>query len=163
MAVEKKVSIILTSYNKPDLVTQAIESVLHQTYSNWELFVMDDHSNEETSAAISPYIKDHRIYYYNSFIKPADRLKSTRYAVLINNALSQASGEYITYLTDDTVFHPDRLSLMAEALNQCAEFDAVYSSQKVIHVNERGTEQSHFYRFADDVLDQAAFSLITVQ
>lgn len=46
---------------------------------------------------------------------------------------------------------------MAEALNQCAEFDAVYSSQKVIHVNERGTEQSHFYRFADDVLDQAAF------
>ncbi|WP_416654127.1 glycosyltransferase family 2 protein [Bacillus amyloliquefaciens] len=155
--MEKKVSIILTSYNKPDLVKQAIESVLHQTYSNWELFVMDDHSNEETSAAISPYIKDHRIYYYNSFIKPAERLKSTRYAVLINDALSKASGEYVTYLTDDTVFHPDRLSRMAEALNQCTEFDAVYSSQKVIHVNERGTEQSHFYRFADDVLDQAAF------
>ncbi len=55
--MEKKVSIILTSYNKPDLVKQAIESVLHQTYSNWELFVMDDHSNEETSAAISTYIK----------------------------------------------------------------------------------------------------------
>ncbi len=47
--MEKKISIILTSYNKPDLVKQAIESVLHQTYSNWELFVMDDHSNEETS------------------------------------------------------------------------------------------------------------------
>lgn len=73
--MEKKISIILTSYNKPDLVKQAIESVLHQTYSNWELFVMDDHSNEETSAAISTYIKDPRIYYDNSFINPAERLK----------------------------------------------------------------------------------------
>ncbi|PII42652.1 hypothetical protein BBP18_09765 [Bacillus velezensis] len=155
--MEKKISIILTSYNKPDLVKQAIESVLHQTYSNWELFVMDDHSNEETSAAISTYIKDHRIYYDNSFINPAERLKSTRYAVLINDALSRAEGEYITYLTDDTVFHPNRLSRMAEALNQCSEFDAVYSSQKVIHVNGRGTEQFHFYRFAEEVLDQAAF------
>ncbi|MED0772235.1 glycosyltransferase family 2 protein [Bacillus siamensis] len=155
--MEKKISIILTSYNKPDLVKQAIESVLQQTYSNWELFVMDDHSNEETSAAISTYIKDHRIYYYNSFINPAERLKSTRYAVLINDALSRVKGEYVTYLTDDTVYHPDRLSRMAETLNQCTEFDAVYSSQKVVHVNERGTEQFHFYRFADDVLDQAAF------
>ncbi|KXZ18123.1 hypothetical protein AXI59_16985 [Bacillus nakamurai] len=157
--MEKKVSIILTSYNKPELIKKAIESVMKQTCKNWELFLMDDHSNEETSEAISPYIKDHRIHYYNSFIQPAERLKSTRYAVLINYALSCAAGEYVTYLTDDTEYHPNRLSRMAETLDNNPDYDVVYSSQKVVHVNECGAEQFHFYRFADRVLDQAAFQV----
>ena len=42
------VSVILTSYNKPHTIGKAIESVLDQTYQNWELFIMDDNSNEET-------------------------------------------------------------------------------------------------------------------
>ena len=41
------VSVILTSYNKPNTVGKAIESVINQTYHDWELFIMDDHSNDE--------------------------------------------------------------------------------------------------------------------
>ena len=43
--MEHVVSIILTSYNKPKTLSKAIESVLQQTYTNWELFIMDDKSN----------------------------------------------------------------------------------------------------------------------
>ncbi len=47
---------------------------------------MDDHSNEETTAVIQKYLHDQRIRYQNSFVHPAERLKTTRYATLINSA-----------------------------------------------------------------------------
>ncbi|MCY8598730.1 glycosyltransferase family 2 protein, partial [Bacillus vallismortis] len=46
----EKVSIILTSYNKPYYLQKAIESVMKQTHELWELLIMDDHSNDETIA-----------------------------------------------------------------------------------------------------------------
>ena len=70
----EKVSIILTSYNKPKYLQKAIESVIQQTHDLWELFIMDDHSNEETTAVIHKYLHDRRIQYHNSFVQPADRL-----------------------------------------------------------------------------------------
>ncbi|RJS57183.1 hypothetical protein CJ481_15430 [Bacillus subtilis] len=155
----EKVSIILTSYNKPDYLQNAIESVMKQTHDLWELFIMDDHSNEETTAVIHKYLHDRRIRYQNSFIHPAERLKTTRYATLINAALPFTDGDYISYLTDDTVYHPERLSRMVQTFSDKPEAQAVYSKQKVIHVNERGEEISHFYRNANAVLDQAAFQV----
>lgn len=117
MVVEKKVLIILMSYNKLDFVIQVIESVLYQIYSNWELFVMDDYLNEEILVVISLYIKDYCIYYYNSFIKLVDWLKLIWYVVLINNVFLQVLGEYIIYLIDDIVFYLDRFSFMVEVFN----------------------------------------------
>lgn len=155
----EKVSIILTSYNKPDYLQKAIESVMKQTHDLWELFIMDDHSNEETTAVIHKYLHDQRIRYQNSFIHPAERLRTTRYATLINAALPFADGDYISYLTDDTVYHPERLSRMVQTFLDKPEAQAVYSKQKVVHVNERGEEISHFYRNANAVLDQAAFQV----
>ncbi|KAF1679925.1 glycosyltransferase family 2 protein [Bacillus sp. SKDU12] len=155
----EKVSIILTSYNKPDYLQKAIESVIKQTYALWELLIMDDHSNEETTAVIHRYLHDKRIRYQNSFIHPAERLKTTRYATLINDALPFTDGDYISYLTDDTVYHPERLSRMVQTFSDKPEAQAVYSKQKVVHVNERGEEISHFYRNADAILDQAAFQV----
>ncbi len=152
-------SIILTSYNKPDYLQKAIESVIKQTYALWELLIMDDHSNEETTAMIHRYLHDKRIRYQNSFIHPAERLKTTRYATLINDALPFTDGDYISYLTDDTVYHPERLSRMVQTFSDKPEAQAVYSKQKVVHVNERGEEISHFYRNADAILDQAAFQV----
>lgn len=155
----EKVSIILTSYNKPDYLQKAIESVIQQTHDLWELFIMDDHSNAETTAVIHKYLHDRRIQYHNSFVHPADRLKTARYATLINSALPFADGDYISYLTDDTVYHPERLSRMVQEFSHKPEAQAVYSKQKVVHVNERGEEISHFYRNANAVLDQAAFQV----
>lgn len=153
----EKVSIILTSYNKPKYLQKAIESVIQQTHDLWELFIMDDHSNEETTAVIHKYLHDRRIQYHNSFVQPADRLKTARYATLINSALPFAEGDYISYLTDDTVYHPERLSRMVQEFSHQPEAQVVYSKQKVVHVNERGEEISYFYRNANAVLEQAAF------
>ncbi|MGM0947417.1 MAG: glycosyltransferase family 2 protein [Bacillota bacterium] len=155
----EKVSIILTSYNKPAYLQKAIESVIKQTYDLWELFIMDDHSNEEITAVIHKYLHDPRIRYENSFVDPAARFKTTRYATLINTALPFTSGDYISYLTDDTVYHPERLSRMVQMFSHNPEAQAVYSKQKVVQVNERGEEISHFYRNANEVLHKAAFQV----
>lgn len=51
-----KVTVILTSYNKPNTVGAAIESVLSQSFQDWELWIMDDASNEETQQVIDSYM-----------------------------------------------------------------------------------------------------------
>ncbi len=104
------ISIILTSYNKPSLINQVIESVLMQTYKEWELFIMDDNSCPETINIIKNYLDDPRIYYENSFIQDNERYKTTRYATLINKALPLTRGEYICYLTDDTMLRSKQIS-----------------------------------------------------
>ncbi|PGD51540.1 glycosyl transferase, partial [Bacillus toyonensis] len=94
--MQPKISIILTSYNKPSLINQVIESVLMQTYKEWELFIMDDDSNEMTQKVIRPFINKENVHFYKSNVAHiSERTKKVRYAALINEALKQAKGEYI--------------------------------------------------------------------
>ncbi len=149
-------SIILTSYNKPALVGKAIESILRQTIDEWELFIMDDHSNEETVNVIKQYLDDPRITYINSFIEDEERYKKTRYAVLINKAIPLTKGMYISYLTDDTVYVPTRLEEMVSFFNMHSKVDIIYSSQQVKFVNNQLKLLSERVRRAERILYQAA-------
>ncbi len=63
-----KVSVIMTSYNKSDYVAKSISSILSQTFSDFELFIMDDNSNEETLNVIRPFLNDNRVRFYQSDI-----------------------------------------------------------------------------------------------
>ncbi|MFJ5964221.1 MULTISPECIES: glycosyltransferase family 2 protein [unclassified Bacillus (in: firmicutes)] len=133
-----KVTVIMTSYNKPAYVGRSIEAVLHQTLSDLELFIMDDGSNEETLAAIEPYKKDPRVHFIQSGVNTLEeRTAKTRYAVLINQALEQAKGEYISYATDDNVYAPDRLEKLTSYLDARPSEDIVYSGSKVIYLNSK--------------------------
>jgi spore maturation protein CgeD len=148
------VSVILTSYNKPYTVGQAIESVLTQTMGSWELFIMDDNSNEETVGIIKRYLNDPRIYYFNSNIQDSERHKRTRYATLINEALSKAKGKYITYLTDDNIFLPERFKVMVDVLNQNRKVEIVYSQQLVRVLDENGEIQDETIRKTKGILNK---------
>ena len=74
-----KVSVILTSYNKPDFIERVLKSVVEQTYQHWELLIMDDGSEQETIQKMQPYLVDKRIQLYSHQIHPANRLKTVRY------------------------------------------------------------------------------------
>ncbi|MGH0611968.1 glycosyltransferase family 2 protein [Bacillus cereus] len=150
------ISIILTSYNKPSLINQVIESVLMQTYKEWELFIMDDNSCPETINIIKNYLDDPRIYYENSFIQNNERYKTTRYATLINKALPLTRGEYICYLTDDTMYVPNRLAEMLSFLEKQPEIDIVYSSQYVKYVDYNLQPIHEYVREASKILYTAA-------
>ncbi|MGN7297434.1 glycosyltransferase family 2 protein [Ferdinandcohnia sp. SAFN-114] len=149
-----KVTVILTSYNKPTTVGMAVESVINQTLPDWELFIMDDASNAETRSILQKYLQDKRITYINSEIKNEDRYKTTRYATLINEAISKSTGKYLTYLTDDNLYERTRLEKMSNYLDKYPNRDIVYSKQKVRFIDSNGKCTSEMIRNTKGVLSK---------
>ncbi|WP_332694888.1 glycosyltransferase family 2 protein [Halalkalibacter lacteus] len=150
--MKPKVTIILTSYNKPNSVGDAIESVINQIFQDWELYIMDDASNEETQNVIQTYLKHPQIHYYNSYIEDEDRYKTTRYATLINEAIAYSKGEYISYLTDDNLYLPNRLKEMVQYLDEHQNIGVVYSKQSVKIVDKQLNVISERIRSTEGVL-----------
>lgn len=125
-----KVSCILTSYNRPNYIQDAITSVINQTYPHWELIIVDDNSNEETQEVIDSYVKtDPRIQILQTGVKEEDRRKTTRYATGINMALPRLSGDLVTYLTDDDIYYPGRFEKMVEVFEANEQIHIVYGKQ----------------------------------
>jgi len=133
-----KISIVLTSYNRPNLVEEAIRSVFAQTFTNWELLLMDDGSNEETIETLDRVVDelditnlDPRVFFCGREVDEEERSTKCRYALNINDGLKLSDGEYITYLTDDCLFLPNRLERMAHELDNDPNKMVVYGMQRV--------------------------------
>ena len=93
------VSIIMPSYNTAQFITESINSVLSQTYKNWELIIVDDCSTDNTDDVIKPFLEDKRIKFFKNE-------KNSGAAVSRNYALREAKGKYIAFLdSDDLWFH----------------------------------------------------------
>lgn len=107
---DKKISVIIPTWNRAQLLKRAIDSVLNQTYPVWEVLVSDDGSVDETEEVISKY-KDKRIF----FIKG---IHSGLPSVVRNRAILKATGSYIAFLDSDDEWHSSKLErqlvLMAE-------------------------------------------------
>jgi len=129
----------MTSYNKPDYVGRAIGAVLGQSMGDFELILMDDNSDAATQAAIAPYLADARVKYYRSSVRTLqERASKTRYSALINIAIRMSKGQYITYATDDNIYHPERLAKMTYYLDIHPFVNIVYSASVTRHVNKQG-------------------------
>ena len=114
-----KVSVILTSYNRPRQVVKAVASVRAQTHSDWELFIVDDNSNDETKAVLSAIVAyEPRCTVIHSGVMHEERAKTTRYATCINLAIPKLTGDLVSYLTDDDIYYPERFQKMVEIFEQ---------------------------------------------
>ncbi|MCM3571051.1 glycosyltransferase family 2 protein [Neobacillus mesonae] len=127
-----KVTCILTSYNRPVGVQEAIVSVQAQTYPNWELIIVDDNSDSLTQSILKDIVsKDQRCKLIQSGVKEEDRFKTTRYAACINMAIPYITGDLVTYLTDDDIYYPQRFEKMVELFKNNT-IHVVYGRQKVV-------------------------------
>lgn len=116
------VSIIMPVYNCEKYISEAIESVLSQSYQNWELLIVDDGSTDHSPEIIDRYAqKDVRI---QSFHNKNEGVSAAR-----NFALSKISGELVTFIDSDDVYHPDRLQRMASVFENHPACDIVFSRQ----------------------------------
>lgn len=97
-----KVSVIIPTYNRAHTIKVALDSVLNQTYSNWECLVIDDGSTDNTEILMSDYIRqDNRIKY---LIRPGFKTKGA--ATCRNIGLDHITGDYIQFLdSDDYIAH----------------------------------------------------------
>lgn len=131
-----KVTCILTSYNRPVGASEAIASVQAQTYSNWELIIVDDNSDKITQSILMDIVSnDTRCKLIQSGVKEEDRFKTARYATCINMAIPHITGDLVTYLTDDDIFYPQRFEKMVEAFNRNSDIHVIYGRQKVVFLN----------------------------
>ena len=104
------VSIITPAFNSEKFIAETIQSVLAQTYQNWELLIVDDCSTDKTAEVISRF-QDSRIkYFYNSTNKGS--------AVSRNIALQKASGRWIAFLDSDDLWHPEKLEKQIEFMKK---------------------------------------------
>lgn len=99
------VSVVIPTHNRAVEVVQAIESVLAQTYANWEVILVDDGSTDSTSDDVQPLLSDSRIIYRR--LEGAHGVSGAR-----NAGLELASGEYIAYLDSDNTWEPRFLEVM---------------------------------------------------
>lgn len=96
------VSIIMPSYNTGRFIKETIESVLAQTYPNWELLIVDDCSTDDTDEVVGAYLSDERIRYFKNETNSGA-------AVSRNRALREAKGKWIAFLDSDDLWEPEKL------------------------------------------------------
>jgi glycosyltransferase involved in cell wall biosynthesis len=103
-----KVSIIAPTYNHEKLISYCIESVLNQTFQEWELILIDDCSNDRTADIIQSYLPhDLRI----KFIKHETRWGAHRLVETYDQALSLSKGEYIAIIEGDDYWPKKKLEI----------------------------------------------------
>lgn len=117
----KKVSILMGIYNCEDTIDEAIQSVLAQTYSNWELILCDDGSIDNTYQKAQQYaLADSRIVLFKNE-------RNMGLNVTLNRCLKAASGEYIARMDGDDICVPERFEKQVAFLNSHTEFAIVSS------------------------------------
>ena len=108
------VSIIIPTYNRAHLISETLDSVLAQTYQNWECIVIDDGSTDDTSSLLHSYIeKDSRFQYYK---RPDTHLPGGNGAR--NYGFIKSSGDFINWLDSDDVFFPEKLEVQIQLLQE---------------------------------------------
>src|SRR5438445_9254645 len=100
------VSVVIATYNYGRFVTQAVESVLAQTYVNIEIIVVDDGSDDDTREQLAPYGDRIRYIYQENQSVAAAR----------NTGIRAATGDLIAFLDADDVWHPHKLELQMHYL-----------------------------------------------
>ncbi|MDB5233181.1 MAG: glycosyl transferase, family 2 [Hymenobacter sp.] len=118
------VSVIVPTFNRSELLKVAVESVLKQDFTDYEIIITDNSSTDDTAEVVAK-LSDKRIRYY---FNPVNVGITRNY----NRALSLATGKYIAIFSDDDVMLPGNLAAKVNILNQYPSVGLVHSNTKEI-------------------------------
>ena len=110
------ISVIIPSYNHGKYIQRCIDSVVNQTFKDWELIIIDDGSKDQSNNIIASYA-DERINHIMQENMGAHNA--------INKGLSFATGEYLTILNSDDEFHPHRFEISMNVFENNADIDFI--------------------------------------
>ncbi|MCH9049030.1 MAG: glycosyltransferase family 2 protein [Proteobacteria bacterium] len=110
MSQQNLVSIIMPAYNADKYIRDGIESVLSQTYQEWELLIVNDCSQDSTAKIVEEYCaQDDRIKFYHNE-------ENSGPAMTRNNAINRAKGRFIAFLDSDDIWLPEKLDKQVSAM-----------------------------------------------
>ncbi|MBM3162569.1 MAG: glycosyltransferase family 2 protein [Chlorobi bacterium] len=113
-----EISVILPTFNRAGLLPKAVESVIAQTWTDWELLVVDDGSSDDTFNVVNPYLERHSAIRY---LKHGNRkLNMTR-----NAGIQAAFGRWVTFLDSDDSYRPEHLESRIGFMQENPEIDMI--------------------------------------
>ena len=134
-------SIIIPTYNRAHLLPRAVESVVTQTFEDWELIVIDDGSTDNTANVVKPFLTDQRIHYHWQENKELNGARNT--------GVNQASGEFICFLDDDDLYLPNHLSELNQLITQQDNEKTFYRTGLLIRSSSKEWKSKLYKRGAD--------------
>lgn len=144
------VSIITPTYNCAQYIGETIDTVISQTYINWEMIIVDDCSSDDTDKIVSKYQKrDSRIKYY----RLANNLGA---AVARTVAMRLASGKYIAFLDSDDLWMPNKLFVQLDFMIKngyaftCTSYEQINESGKTLNRIVRAVSRVNYNRLLLD-------------
>ncbi len=148
-----KISVIMPTYNHAKYISSAVDSVLNQTFENWELVIIDNYSDDNTQEVVENY-SDKRIKYikfHNHGIIAASR----------NEGIKKAQGEYVAFLDSDDQWKLNKLEEVDKAISKMKLEDDSYvgvSHTADLYVDEKFVRSDKFEKPKDRTLyDQLLF------
>lgn len=121
--IDDLVSIIMPSWNTGEFIAESIQSVLNQTYTNWELIIIDDCSSDDTDQIIESF-NDERIKYLKNE-------KNCGAALTRNRGLREARGEWIAFLDSDDLWSSDKLEKQIEFMKKNDIYFSYHEYEKI--------------------------------
>ena len=144
--MRKLVSVLMPAYNAADYLPGAIESVLKQTYSNFELIIVDDGSTDNSSQVVDSF--------YDARIRLVQSKKNEGLARVRNKLVQLATGDYFAWLDADDLALPERLQTQVEYLENNSAIGFCGSNVKTI-----GEKKQHIWRYPTDSEEILAYAL----
>ena len=154
--MKPKVTIIMATYNRAHFIVETLESIINQSYTDWECLIIDDGGTDNTKEVIHSIIEsDNRFHYLLRPEKYSKGLPGCR-----NYGLDFASGEFVIFFDDDDIVHPDNLKtclaiLKNETIDFCHYQKQPYYNQKpVFEVSLVRTEKKITINDIEEVIMQ---------
>ncbi len=132
------ISVVLPVYNGAPYIAAAIESVLAQSYLDFELIVVDDGSTDESPAILERYQADPRV----RVIRQTNR----KLPAALNTGFADARGEFSTWTSADNLMHPGMLGELAQFLTSNPDAEMVYADYELIDAAGRSARDTDFCR-----------------
>lgn len=122
------ISIIIPTFNRAHVIGETLDSIIAQTYDNWECIVVDDGSNDNTQGILNKYINNDKRFQYHE--RPADRPKGAN--ACRNYGFEISAGQYINFLDSDDLYLP--VTLCTFATNIEIDCDVIVGKVKSINI-----------------------------
>lgn len=125
-----KVSVLIPTYNYARFLNEAIESVLNQTFTDFELVIVDNNSTDNTKEVVDKYSNDKRLRYYKN---------ETNIGIIgnFNKCLEYANGDYIKYLMADDLFHKQLLEKFVAVMEEYPNVSLVTSYNEIFGTKKK--------------------------
>jgi glycosyltransferase involved in cell wall biosynthesis len=139
------ISVVMPVYNREELVRLSIESILNQTYNNWELIIVNDASTDNTAQIIDAAAKD------------SDKIKTIHLSDNIgpsgaaNRGLQSIQGDYFTIHDSDDISHPDRFRKMVQYLETHPEINLLGSNIEIIDADGKKIATRNYPQTDDEI------------